>query len=206
MSKVIVLSLGVLIGLLILLSTAAAPLVESNTADPETFEVAGKTCIYFKGQLECVCPCGTGQCSEANVITVPETRVITVPQPIVVTVVETVPVPVQFAPGAEGALAPVRWDTYAPISGIEPTPGQEWNPVGMPILEPGQSENAGDDDNSGNSQGPNSRGDCNQGVGNGAEGCDPGNSNNNQPSNDEDGGVPGAPGRAHNKDSRSKDD
>ncbi|MDP3152820.1 MAG: ice-binding family protein [Archangium sp.] len=36
---------------------------------------------------------------------------------------------------------------------------------------------------------------CNQGVGNGAEGCDPGNSNHNQPSNDETGGTPGKPGR-----------
>jgi hypothetical protein len=36
---------------------------------------------------------------------------------------------------------------------------------------------------------------CNQGVGNGAEGCDPGNSNHNQPSNDETGGTPGSPGR-----------
>ena len=38
---------------------------------------------------------------------------------------------------------------------------------------------------------------CNQGVGNGPEGCDPGNSNQGYPfrSNDEFGGVPGAPGR-----------
>ncbi|MDO8795750.1 MAG: ice-binding family protein, partial [Vicinamibacterales bacterium] len=43
---------------------------------------------------------------------------------------------------------------------------------------------------------------CNQGVGNGPEGCDPGNSNNHNPSNDEPGpgvttpgGTPGAPGR-----------
>lgn len=44
---------------------------------------------------------------------------------------------------------------------------------------------------------------CNQGVGNGPEGCDPGNSNNHNPSNDEPGvrgvttpgGIPGAPGR-----------
>jgi len=38
---------------------------------------------------------------------------------------------------------------------------------------------------------------CNQGVGNGPEGCDPGNSNQGNPSrsNDELGGVPGAPGR-----------
>ena len=36
---------------------------------------------------------------------------------------------------------------------------------------------------------------CNQGVGNGAEGCDPGNSNHNHSSNDEDGGKRGNPGR-----------
>lgn len=38
---------------------------------------------------------------------------------------------------------------------------------------------------------------CNQGVGNGSEGCDPGNSNQGNPfrSNDEVGGVPGNPGR-----------
>ena len=36
---------------------------------------------------------------------------------------------------------------------------------------------------------------CNQGVGNGPEGCDPGSSNNQNPTNDEDGGLPGLPGR-----------
>jgi len=36
---------------------------------------------------------------------------------------------------------------------------------------------------------------CNQGVGNGPEGCDPGNSNNHNLSNDENGGTPGNPGR-----------
>jgi hypothetical protein len=38
---------------------------------------------------------------------------------------------------------------------------------------------------------------CNQGVGNGPEGCDPGNSNQGDPSrsNDELGGTPGDPGR-----------
>ncbi|HTF58118.1 MAG TPA: ice-binding family protein [Planctomycetota bacterium] len=35
---------------------------------------------------------------------------------------------------------------------------------------------------------------CNQGVGNGPEGCDPGNSNNHKSSNDENGGTPGNPG------------
>ena len=40
---------------------------------------------------------------------------------------------------------------------------------------------------------------CNQGVGNGPEGCDPGNSNHNHSSNDEDGGTPGNPGRKGGK-------
>jgi Ice-binding-like len=41
--------------------------------------------------------------------------------------------------------------------------------------------------------------DCNQGVGNGPEGCDPGNSNNKNTSNDELGGTPGDPGRQGRK-------
>lgn len=40
---------------------------------------------------------------------------------------------------------------------------------------------------------------CNQGVGNGPEGCDPGNSNNHNTSNDENGGTPGDPGRKGKK-------
>jgi ice-binding like protein len=36
---------------------------------------------------------------------------------------------------------------------------------------------------------------CNQGVGNGSEGCDPGNSDHHNGSNDENGGTPGDPGR-----------
>jgi hypothetical protein len=36
---------------------------------------------------------------------------------------------------------------------------------------------------------------CNQGVGNGSEGCDPGHSDRHNPSNDENGGTPGDPGR-----------
>jgi hypothetical protein len=42
---------------------------------------------------------------------------------------------------------------------------------------------------------------CNQGVGNGPEGCDPGNSNHGDPanSNDENGGTPGNPGRKGGK-------
>ena len=43
--------------------------------------------------------------------------------------------------------------------------------------------------------GPGGKRKCNQGVGNGPEGCDPGNSNHRNPSNDELGGTPGNPGR-----------
>lgn len=42
---------------------------------------------------------------------------------------------------------------------------------------------------------PSGKGKCNQGVGNSFEGCDPGNSNNHNPTNDENGGIPGKPGR-----------
>lgn len=38
---------------------------------------------------------------------------------------------------------------------------------------------------------------CNQGVGNGPEACDPGNSNHKKPTNDENGGIPGQPGRVN---------
>jgi hypothetical protein len=44
-------------------------------------------------------------------------------------------------------------------------------------------------------RGPKDHGKCNQGVGNGPEGCDPGNSNNRRTTNDETVGVPGNPGR-----------
>ena len=52
----------------------------------------------------------------------------------------------------------------------------------------------------GSRAGPNPNGagntDCDQGVGTGAEGCDPGNSNNTTPTNDETPGTgPGNPGK-----------
>ena len=48
--------------------------------------------------------------------------------------------------------------------------------------------------------------DCNQGVGNGDEGCDPGNSNQGDPdnTNDEAGGTPGDPGKNDNKGGKKK--
>ena len=53
----------------------------------------------------------------------------------------------------------------------------------------------GDDDDKGHKHKDKDKDKCNQGVGNGAEGCDPGNSNHRHHSNDEDGGTPGNPGR-----------
>ena len=50
-------------------------------------------------------------------------------------------------------------------------------------------------DGNGNGNGNGGGSDCNQGVGNGPEDCDPGNSNNKNSSNEEDGGTPGNPGR-----------
>jgi len=52
-----------------------------------------------------------------------------------------------------------------------------------------------DDDDHGNGHKDKDKDKCNQGVGNGPEGCDPGNSNHRHGSNDEHGGTPGNPGR-----------
>jgi hypothetical protein len=57
----------------------------------------------------------------------------------------------------------------------------------------GDGDDDGDDDDHG--KGHKDKDKCNQGVGNGPEGCDPGNSNHHHGSNDEDGGRPGDPGR-----------
>ena len=65
----------------------------------------------------------------------------------------------------------------------------------------GGHENDGDHEHDGDHdhehEGHHSHSKCNQGVGNGPEGCDPGNSNLRNPygSNDENGGTPGNPGR-----------
>lgn len=59
----------------------------------------------------------------------------------------------------------------------------------------GVSSFIGCDGRAGPGPGPGGKAKCNQGVGNGPEGCDPGNSNHRNPSNDERGGTPGNPGR-----------
>ncbi|UBF26554.1 hypothetical protein K9N68_00630 [Kovacikia minuta CCNUW1] len=57
---------------------------------------------------------------------------------------------------------------------------QDWGKVVELTMQAGVSAFGGD-----------SKPKCNQGLGNGSEGCDPGNSNHNQPSNDEPGGGRG---------------
>ena len=73
------------------------------------------------------------------------------------------------------------------------------NVIGCSAL-PGSSSTCKGNDHDGDNEGHHGDKDhekCNQGVGNGSEGCDPGNSNQGNPfnSNDENGGKPGDPGR-----------
>jgi hypothetical protein len=57
------------------------------------------------------------------------------------------------------------------------------------------SGSGGNGDDGDDDHGKDHKDKCNQGVGNGPEGCDPGNSNHRHGSNDEHGGTPGNPGR-----------
>jgi ice-binding like protein len=65
--------------------------------------------------------------------------------------------------------------------------------TGTAVVGCGSGNGDGDDDDHG--KGHKDKDKCNQGVGNGPEGCDPGDSNHHHGSNDEDGGRPGHPGR-----------
>ncbi|MHB1863659.1 MAG: ice-binding family protein [Gemmatimonadaceae bacterium] len=77
--------------------------------------------------------------------------------------------------------------------------GNVWSQAGVTITGTAvtgcEGVNGGNDH--GNGKG-NDKSKCNQGVGNGSEGCDPGNSNHHNGSNDEHGGTPGNPGRKGN--------
>jgi len=64
--------------------------------------------------------------------------------------------------------------------------------TGTAVVGCGSGNGNGDDDHD---NGHKDKDKCNQGVGNGPEGCDPGNSNHRHGSNDEHGGTPGNPGR-----------
>jgi hypothetical protein len=186
MSKYIPYALGFLVGLLILVSISAASALDSDQAEPESFEVGGRACIFYRGQLDCSCPCPTDECTASNAATFAQTRVVTVPQVITVNVIQRVPADLTLAPEEDPA----------PTVSTEPVEDddvEERVPVTSEERDSDRDSNPADD-----------RPRCNQGVGNGSEGCDPGNSNHNQPSNDENGGQPGAPGRAHNDNSKPK--
>ena len=66
--------------------------------------------------------------------------------------------------------------------------------TGTAVLGCGSVRGDGDGDDD-HGKGHKDKDKCNQGVGNGPEGCDPGNSNHRHGSNDEHGGTPGNPGR-----------
>lgn len=76
--------------------------------------------------------------------------------------------------------------------------GNAWSKADVTFTEgnvlTGCAGRSGNGNGNGNGKN-NDREKCNQGVGNGPEGCDPGNSNHRHGSNDEDGGKPGNPGR-----------
>ena len=83
-----------------------------------------------------------------------------------------------------------------PPAGFEEVPVFPNHPDGAGAVTMTGTDLAGCESTSGGGGG-NTRQRCNQGVGNGPEACDPGNSNQGNParSNDELGGVPGSPGR-----------
>lgn len=70
--------------------------------------------------------------------------------------------------------------------------GNVWSMADVTITG---TELVGCESSNGNAPGNGAGEKCNQGVGNGPEGCDPGKSNRRNPSNDELGGLPGTPGR-----------
>jgi hypothetical protein len=137
--------------------------------------------------MECPCKAPVVECG--TVATVTETIEIPVPTYITVTEISTVtvpgnsPVPTTTVPVSE----PVT--VYTP----EPTPVPTSTPV-VEVTPTPEVEDEGKDKQK-----------CNQGLGNGSEGCDPGNSNHNQVSNDEgtnaDGSakVPGNGGRKNSQ-------
>lgn len=123
------------------------------------FALDGLVCVALpNGAMECACPCDTDTCDAS----------------------ETVPV---FVPDN----MPDRVPDDTPADSSTDTPPVETPSDGdtdtPPTVVPGDSDDDTPPDDGDN--GDNSHNSCNQGRGNGAEGCDPGNSNHNQPSNDE---------------------
>jgi hypothetical protein len=184
MSKYIPYGLGVLVGLLLVVSIAAASSsLDGTQAEPETFEAGGRTCVFYRGQLDCDCPCGKEPCG-ASGTTLSGTRVVTVPQVITVTVIDrgagNLTLDPEAPPGATDSLQPGdEEDAIFPV------------PSASEDRDPDRDRNPAND-----------RERCNQGVGNGSEGCSPGQSDNtvnpDHPHGPNDEGpdtAPGSPGR-----------
>jgi hypothetical protein len=72
-----------------------------------------------------------------------------------------------------------------------------WNEYWSDYWKDHCNDNCNHHDNDNCNHHDNDKKHCNQGVGNGHEDCDPGNSNQHNPSNDERGGKPGKPGRSN---------
>lgn len=73
--------------------------------------------------------------------------------------------------------------------------GNVWSAADVTITGTAVTGCAGSNGNGDTKGKGNDKEKCNQGVGNGAEGCDPGHSDHHNSSNDENGGTPGNPGR-----------
>jgi len=152
-----------------------------------TFDFNGMACIALpNGALTCACPCDTGTCDASEVAPV-----------------SSVP---SFVPDASPDREPD--DTPATPGTPAETPNDGSDNSGTPDNDgDGDTEDGdagdgdgedgdagegdtgegdtGDGDGGEDGDGDNGKNRCNQGRGNGAEGCDPGNSNHNQDSNDE---------------------
>jgi len=176
--------------------------------DPETglpmgavmFQAGDQTCLAVPGyDLECWCPCETGACLEvSSSVALTSSVEITATEPVSTSIPTFVP---------EGDDD----DGNTDIPDRDPDPDPDPEPETDPETDPDEGDDTPDesdeddegdegddtpdeDDDEGDE--PKKKSKCNQGVGNGAEGCDPGNSNHNQPSNDEgEGDEPGSPGR-----------
>ncbi|NIV33065.1 MAG: hypothetical protein GWN58_27550 [Anaerolineae bacterium] len=189
------------------LFTLAAPTAEAEqpvqpqSSEPQVFyiEEAGLVCVELDDMLACSCPCTSEACepqinTQLEIVRVPEfiTREVYIEVPTYITVTVPGDPPVEVPP----AEVP---EQEAPNTPTEPDP----TPAEIPEQEPKAPENDPGPDPTSTPQPepkPKDKDKCNQGVGNGSEGCDPGNSNHNQPSNDEgEGDTPGNPGRKPDK-------
>jgi hypothetical protein len=167
---------------------APAPVDPVVELVPQVFQAGDRTCVYIGGELECFCFCAAAEaCASYGDIILPQPTVITVPQivtvPLIIT--RTVEVPAVAAQGESesgsdaGSTADSAARSRSTSSSTSSTSSisiTQWDEGQEASVKPQPKDKP---------ENPNS--DCNQGVGNGEEGCDPGNSNQGDParSNDE---------------------